>query len=327
MKDIKTLYIIGNGFDLHHNMPTSYKAFYQWLVEKSYVHVLALIEKIYGCSDVTWWCDFENSLGEVEMYDYAVEQTRENYPDFSSDDFRDANWYDAEISAENEFEEMLHAVKGSFKKWIESLPPADERMKVPIVKSDSYFITFNYTLTLEKSYDIPADQIWHIHGQVNGEGKYELGHGKSAEMLEEEFQAQEPSPDPSSSPEEIEEFYRENSDFIFDRVRDTVLQKVVSIQKPVQNIISKNAVRFESLKDVKKIMIYGHSFSDIDLPYLKRIISSLTHPDKVHWEIVYHDDRDMAKIMNFIKTYSIAIENVEMKTWSELQNKGQLSFW
>ena len=137
---MKNLYIIGNGFDIHHNMPTSYKAFYNWLKVKSYYHVFSQVEKIYGCADATWWNDFERSLGEMEMYDYAQNQTRENYPNISSDEFRDADWYNAEYNAENEFDEMIQAVKGSFSEWINSLPPADERMKVPIEKSDSYFI-------------------------------------------------------------------------------------------------------------------------------------------------------------------------------------------
>lgn len=324
---MKNLYIIGNGFDIHHNMPTSYKAFYNWLKKKSYYHVFSQVEKIYGCADATWWNDFERSLGEMEMYDYAQTQTRENYPNISSDEFRDADWYDAEYSAENEFDEMIQAVKGSFSEWINSLPPADENMKVPIEKTDSYFITFNYTLTLETLYRVPESQIWHIHGQVNGSEEYVLGHGKSSEVLEKELLSQEPSPDTASSPEEIEEFYRDNSDFIFDRVKDMVVHKVASIQKHVDEIIFENSSRFDSLKDVEKIMIYGHSFSDIDLPYFERIIKSLTHFDKVRWEIVYYNEQDREKVVDFINKYTISWDNVELMTWTEVQNRGQLSIW
>lgn len=324
---MKSLYIIGNGFDIHHNMPTSYKAFYRWLHEKSYYRVFTLIERIYGGADATWWNDFENSLGEMEMYDYAQNQTRENYPNFSSDEFRDADWYDAEYSAENEFDEMLQAVKGSFSEWINSLPLADESKKVPIEKTDSYFITFNYTLTLEKLYRIPANQIWHIHGQVNGSDEYILGHGKNRNVLEKELLDQEPSPDPSSSSEEIESFYRDNSDFIFDRVKDTVVQKLASIQKPVQDIIARNAARFDALRDVEKIMIYGHSLCGIDMPYIERIINNLTNFDKVRWEFAYYSEQDKTRIVDFISKYAIQEGNVELKKWSELQNKGQLSLW
>lgn len=324
---MKNLYIIGNGFDLHHNMPTSYQAFYNWLKNKSYYHVFSLIEKIYGCADAIWWNDFERSLGEMEMYDYAQNQTRENYPNFSSDEFRDADWYDAEYSAENEFDEMIQAVRGSFSEWINSLPPADESKKVQIEKTDSYFITFNYTLTLETLYRVPESQIWHIHGQVNGSEEYVLGHGKSYGVLEKELLDQEPSLDSASTQEEIEEFYRDNSDFIFDRVKDLVVYKVASIQKHVDEIISENSSHFDALEDVEKIMIYGHSFSDIDLPYFERIINSLTHYDKVRWDIVYYNEQDMENVVDFINKNAISWDNVELMTWTELQNKDQLSIW
>lgn len=73
---MKNLYIIGNGFDIHHNMPTSYKAFYRWLQEKSYYRVLTLIERIYGCADATWWNDFEIT--------YYSEQDKTRIIDFIS---------------------------------------------------------------------------------------------------------------------------------------------------------------------------------------------------------------------------------------------------
>ena len=32
---MKTLYIIGNGFDLHHNLPTQYSDFSKYIQEKN----------------------------------------------------------------------------------------------------------------------------------------------------------------------------------------------------------------------------------------------------------------------------------------------------
>lgn len=98
-------------------------------------------------------------------------------------------------------------------------------------------------------------------------------------------------------------------------------------KKHVDEIISENSSRFDVLKDVEKIMIYGHSFSDIDLPYFERIINSLTHFDKVRWEIVYYNEQDREKVVDFINKYAISWDNVELMTWTELQNKGQLSIW
>lgn len=81
MKDIKTLYIIGNGFDMHHGMPTAFSDFYHWMKIHPYFDAITKIEEIYGVMDDKLWSDFEKSLGEIDMYDYAIEQTRENYPE------------------------------------------------------------------------------------------------------------------------------------------------------------------------------------------------------------------------------------------------------
>lgn len=46
-----------------------------------------------------------------------------------------------------------------------------------ILDSDGYYITFNYTHTLEDIYDIPWKQILHIHGEV-GKNNLEIGYPK-----------------------------------------------------------------------------------------------------------------------------------------------------
>ena len=63
------------------------------------------------------------------------------------------------------------------------------------------------------------------------------------------------------------------------------------------------------------------------MPYIERIINNLTNFDKVRWEITYYSEQDKTRIIDFISKYAIPECNVEMKQWSELQNKDQLSLW
>ncbi len=64
-----TLYIIGNGFDLHHGLRTSYANFRDdYIKKKSFVLWNDLLD-IYGSApqkDDLWWKDFENMLGKVD---------------------------------------------------------------------------------------------------------------------------------------------------------------------------------------------------------------------------------------------------------------------
>jgi len=74
-------------------------------------------------------------------------------------------------------------------------------------------------------------------------------------------------------------------------------------------------------------MIYGHSLCGIDVPYIDRIINNLTNFDKVRWEFAYYNEQDMTRIVDLINKYAIPEDNVEIKRWSELQNKDQLNMW
>ena len=47
---MRTLYIIGNGFDLMHQMKSSYTDFHQWLIDNSRIDYIAELQKIFPMS-------------------------------------------------------------------------------------------------------------------------------------------------------------------------------------------------------------------------------------------------------------------------------------
>ena len=77
-----------------------------------------------------WWSDFENMLSEIDLYDYVENVVVENYPDFSSDDFRDRDYHAAEIAAENELGVLIYHIKRTFNVWIASLDKADSTKRI-----------------------------------------------------------------------------------------------------------------------------------------------------------------------------------------------------
>ena len=63
------LYIIGNGFDLHHELKTSYAHFRDDYVKKRSPILWNDLLDIYGeapQNDNLWWNNFENMLGKVD---------------------------------------------------------------------------------------------------------------------------------------------------------------------------------------------------------------------------------------------------------------------
>ena len=327
MEGIKTLYIIGNGFDKHHRMPTAFTEFYDWMQDNHYFDALSQIDEIYGVASYEWWKDFENSLGEMDMCEFALRQTRENYPDFGSDDFREADRYRAEYQAELDITQMVKAMKSRFTEWINTMQAPDSTKKLPISKKDVYFITFNYTPTLETLYAVPHDQILHIHGSVFEKGEYIIGHGKSYEKLQQELESQEPSPAPDATPEEEQEFYESNYDPIYEDTKEAVLKNIADLRKPVDSLIERNRSTFDRLRQVERICIYGLSFSDIDLKYIAELIRIHNAASNIQWEISYFSEADKAKILKFMNDYNIAEVNVQMYTLAELQQRNQLSMF
>ena len=64
-----TLYIIGNGFDLHHGLNTSYKNFRDNVVLKT-PNLRILLLDLYGdaINEDMWWSDFEAKLSDINYY-------------------------------------------------------------------------------------------------------------------------------------------------------------------------------------------------------------------------------------------------------------------
>lgn len=64
------LFIIGNGFDLAHGMPTNYSDFREWLIKDNRLDVVLELQKAYPvCVNDKYllWSDFEKALGQYDL--------------------------------------------------------------------------------------------------------------------------------------------------------------------------------------------------------------------------------------------------------------------
>ncbi|GFI13114.1 MULTISPECIES: bacteriophage abortive infection AbiH family protein [Bacteroidales] len=298
----KHLYIIGNGFDIHHSINSSYSNYRNWL-EENEPDIYSQLCDLYGVSTDEdeaheWWSDFENMLSEIDLYDYVENVVVENYPDFSSDDFRDRDYHAAEFAAENELGALIYHIKRTFNAWIASLDKADSTKRIHLERENSLFITFNYTRTLEDLYRIPDEQIVHIHGMV-GEDELILGHGKNYAELKEELEIAQPQPPADLDEYELQDWYSSHSDFMTQQTQEVAISQIAFLQKDVEQIISENHSIWNSLGEVETIHVFGFSFSGIDTPYLSTIIRHI-NTDKVKWEISAFSNRDREKAQTFM---------------------------
>ena len=65
----------------------------------------------------------------------------------------------------------------AFTDWVLSIPMPSRAMRMDLSK-EAFYLTFNYADTLECLYDIPEDQILHIHGRASKGDKLIVGHNR-----------------------------------------------------------------------------------------------------------------------------------------------------
>ena len=103
---MKDLYVIGNGFDIHHRIPSSYKNFRTWL-EDNDPDMLSRMDEVLGLCTDEWWNEFETNLGEVSAVRFFTENVAsENEPDIMSEDFLKEGKYNR-FNIQEEAERLL----------------------------------------------------------------------------------------------------------------------------------------------------------------------------------------------------------------------------
>lgn len=298
----KKLYIIGNGFDIHHNIKSSYKNFYEWLKENHGDLYKELMDVFPEAKEKEWWGDFENNLGLLDLNPMIDDLAFVNQPtadDYERDKYIDP--YAGALDVKCDFVGLLEKLKSTFADWIRSLSPADEKMKVPIVdiSGDSCFITFNYTHTLEDTYHIPSNRILHIHGDAD-HNNFVLGHGSTEGDIRKNNTPQIPPYNDHMDPSEYTLLGAE--DEIKQNTREEAVRQLAKIRKNVQEIICDNWNIIREFCNVDEVIILGLSFSPVDIPYLNRVAELV--PKYAPWFISYFSCSDCGKIANFMSSCS-----------------------
>lgn len=335
MRDLTTqLYIIGNGFDLHHKFRSGLADYGKWLMDK-HPNIYYSFEEwfdipVYDEDDnqqykewKNWWSYFEQRLGELSIRNYIEDASFRAFNEAVQVEERRAyDTYASERIADTELSNLIYQIKGTFREWINSLHPGERWFKLPIEQISSAFLTFNYTSTLESIYEIPRDSILYIHGSIDSD-EYILGHGLSYQEVEENCESGEECPN-DLSVKEMEQWYNAHSDdFMTEQAKKVAIERMIDLRKDVEQIIDENRSFFNQLSSIETIHIWGFSFSPIDLPYLYAILSQVNRRT-IQWEINYFTDTDKENIERFIETANIPKENVRLILLTDIHLDPQL---
>ena len=322
----KHLYVIGNGFDLHHKISCGFKDYAEWL-KKNHSDLYYEIENRYEIQDEELWSNFEHLLGELDVRANAEQIASDRHPSYqqlanSTDKEYDdwVEWYRlSSDEARDEFEDLFENVRDTFRDWVEQLENPDVSCKIPMDTNDSMFLTFNYTDTLETLYCVPEKRILYIHGKADRGDRLILGHGLTEGDIRDRNAIQ--VPPEYDTPEKMEEFFKSQGDLVQDETFDEVCKQLAGMQKPVGELLRKLLLWLAPMKDIEHIHIYGLSFSDIDMPYIEEIASQVDLTT-VQWEATYFKPTDREKYQESLCALGVPEKNITMTTLKKIRMYG-----
>lgn len=323
---IDRLYIIGNGFDLHHKIKSSYYNYRDWLKD-NYEYIYDRIEETFGVYEVIegsngievqdeWWGNFEENLGDIDLAEKVDTWVKEHYPNFASDKFRDRDYHEAEIEAEIELSTLINQIKGTFTEWVSSLDNPLPSEKIEIHVKDSLFMTFNYTHTLETLYHVPLNQICYIHGRAGSYEEMILGHGKNEADLK-EMVDNTPKPPTDLEPEELQDWYDGVYDVIKEWTRESAVREYLKIYKDCHEIISEHEYFFHQCNSISEIFIFGLSFSIVDLPYLREIYHMTKNIDPM-WTVSFYKEEEENEFKEILISIGVSADKIKMIRLTDL---------
>lgn len=285
------LFIIGNGFDLHHKMKTRYLDFKSYL--KSYdKRLVEWYENMFRdniINNESLWNDIENNsyfsyqqyMHKFELYDdpQDIDNERFAYPISQTDN---------DVYSSNKF------YNDKFKDWVNSIKltkSLDDIKK--IISKDDYFITFNYTYTLEKLYNIPDSHIYHIHGK---KGDDELLFGSFTNK-------------PYKAYEEIDRLYSDRGNKKYIDILSTNIKNICK-NASKENDLYLTKIANLNLPIIDEIVIYGHHISNnfVDMKYYDEYF--IPNYKDIKWTFYYYSDNDKTNIYKFINKYKLLNTNL-----------------
>lgn len=333
----KCLYVIGNGFDIIHQVPSSYYDFRDTLGKRSTLRTT--LETFIKKDDI--WGNFEDSLAYLDrelMLDGLDDQMSiMDVLDESDDDFSAADFFGSIEETASPVYVLTGDLPRRFRQWINSLKLTSNNQPLKdIIKPSARFINFNYTEFIEDLYGVPRRNVLYLHGdRRNKQDQLVLGHGHDTDALFEKWYQENQNREkykPIKYGRGVRRYRNDNPTYLayfldderkgnwrsqtrYDAITNTV--RIIEeyydhSAKKTSDVIETNRKYFESLRDIDTIITIGHSMSEVDYPYFERIIQNNRSPQKIQWFISWYSADDMDRIKTFVERMNIHADQVHL---------------
>ncbi len=263
-----TLYVIGNGFDRWHGIPSGPADFKQY-VSSTDRSVYREIENYLPMDDE--WNDLETALADMDA-DALIENLGHFMASYGAEDWSDSGHFDFQYEVQNVVERLSDGLRQRFAEWVRKLPipgRATAQNMLAKLNRDAVFLSFNYTCTLSKLYGVSQENILFIHGCANkADDKLVLGHAwnpLTRKSLNDRYDIS-----------EIDTRLMEANNIIDGYFSATF--------KRSAELIAHHREFFDALTDIEQVVVLGHSLSDVDAEYFEALLEQRSVAD-AQWQV------------------------------------------
>lgn len=297
----KKLYVIGNGFDLFHKIPSELFNFRDY-VSSNNDRVYEDVETYLPTGDD--WASLEQSLADMDV-DAFEDNLGHFAPSYGGDGWSDSGHGDYQYEVNNCLERLSSGLTAEFSDWVRGLPiPTRQNTPAHIQNLDTsaLFFSFNYTSTLNSVYGVPTDQIAFIHGSAAvPDDEIILGHGWNPEHHQ-----------PLTANYELEEMDVRLAEGL------SLIESFFSTTfKNSAELIEKHKVFFDQLDQIEEVYVLGHSLSSIDAAYYHTIMLNQNFLE-AKWVIACLPEDDWFFKLARLMRLGVPIGNAIPILWDEL---------
>ena len=295
----RVLYVLGNGFDLMHRVPSSYYNFRDTLGKNNSLRYM--LENFLTVEDV--WSDLENAVAHFTVAAMSDESVVDMWLDINGaydEDGGAAEYFISVEEAANPMITIATELPRRFRKWVETLSVGTADRPLRSMFRNGKVLNFNYTEFVEKLYGVSKENVCYIHGcRVKEKGKPRepliLGHYLGASDGAYEVGEQKKS--------RLRGFRRVYVETAREYVINCISQYDENLTKDTQKIIKNNESFFADLRGVQVVIAIGHSYSQTDCDYFLKIRSSVDNNAK--WYFSCYGLRDLINLEQLLSVLDI----------------------
>lgn len=293
----RTLYIIGNGFDMMHGVKSSYRFFRDFLGKNS--DLRGRLELYLKADDI--WSDFEGTLGRINMAMMADPNVVDDMMDaagFFDDDAGEAEYYMGLEMAADPLCSITEDLERRFRAWVENLVIGTEDRPLKGLFHDDKVLCFNYTEFVETLYGVSESNVCYIHGCR----RKKKGHPKEKLILGHEPGASEAEYDLIRSIKRKKSHRSQVIDMAQEGVVRLLSEYDEDLTKNSQSIIAAHGSFFKNLGNVKNVIVIGHSLSPIDWDYF---LETAKNAPKAHWYFGCYGIDDLENMQQLVNALGV----------------------